>query len=944
MIVAAPDPLKILSQPEIAESRILDEFTVTEEEISHVLEEGVWMTSTPPDEEKNDLGVRYFRYQFLFKADLRVALDSNHLRVRFSIRKNTKQKRVSFFSGLRPNPASVVASLYVGQQVRVNTLSANDRDGLIFRKFIDLTKEFDNAKLRNAFPTSELPALSDRDLFGTIEVTKIVKVGDFKKTGKNIILAQREVSSLNQVSNSNSFKKNYEIVISNGIDPAQTTLPTVDESPADPRKRGTFVTPSLATDKEIVDGAMFQMRKSVTQSSVRTAPRVNLDGFNKTDGVAVNVKITNRVRLMSVIVDIPIRDIGRGGKFFITLDVMSLKKNTIGQTLEMEINHSQNIDDYYVPRDIVRLRASSSFASNAHFFVGNIVKTDKNIKGAQIYKRVLSETSPYARSMFVKTSQFMFSNQAQRKLTSQSTLPIFSRKSRRVDTRSTARVNITRALTIGRRGGVYGNFSSSVAKVGPFISYAGNIYTTSTESGVQITSKNLCLGVSGFCFLKRDITKNQSRFEKVSPNGGAIFDLNDPSVDEGLTRPYAHAYNSRSTNMAVLDLDVKDGHLYEYKIKLYLESGVSKTSSTSRIHFHKTPMKAITSRVSGIEHAIVTSNRSTINSEFPSASTSATVRFKINYSIAGNDTSDLLKILSASGLSSLYGGEINAVKGTLRSLISFQIERYNELTGETFYLGTTSEGLFIDDGVSTPGPAPAPGQKYIYRIIPLLISPAEVSVEIARLVSPQLIPNISVTTALADPSSLTSMRSSNLAATSADFNKNTAVGDFQRSIIDKSYSSKALGRGSLRSMSTVPIGSSLGIGSSFMTRYSTGDHFDIFVNTGYGNIATIPGKITSGGHGGAIVRWSLAPQSSYSSQNLDYFVVIAKKQGKRYIAGNCHVGPMTSFKFIDFTNTEFIGVIDYAVVPIYLDGRSGSETTIGRVRQMDRNTKFKRGR
>ena len=106
----------------------------------------------------------------------------------------------------------------------------------------------------------------------------------------------------------------------------------------------------------------------------------------------------------------------------------------------------------------------------------------------------------------------------------------------------------------------------------------------------------------------------------------------------------------------------------------------------------------------------------------------------------------------------------------------------------------------------------------------------------------------------------------------------------------------------------------------------------------------LPGQITFGGHGGAIVRWSLSAKNSYQSQNLDYFVVIAKKQGKRYIAGNCHVGPMTSFKFIDFTNTEFVGAIDYLVIPIYLDGRNGSETMIGRIKQMDRNTKFMRGR
>ena len=79
------------------------------------------------------------------------------------------------------------------------------------------------------------------------------------------------------------------------------------------------------------------------------------------------------------------------------------------------------------------------------------------------------------------------------------------------------------------------------------------------------------------------------------------------------------------------------------------------------------------------------------------------------------------------------------------------------------------------------------------------------------------------------------------------------------------------------------------------------------------------------------------------SSNVDYFVIICQKQNTRYIAGNCHGGNNNSFKFIDFTNKNFIGDLRYSVIPVMLSGATGREAYIGKITQINKNTKLLRG-
>ena len=114
--------------------------------------------------------------------------------------------------------------------------------------------------------------------------------------------------------------------------------------------------------------------------------------------------------------------------------------------------------------------------------------------------------------------------------------------------------------------------------------------------------------------------------------------------------------------------------------------------------------------------------------------------------------------------------------------------------------------------------------------------------------------------------------------------------------------------------------------------------------TGTLDIQVRPGKITFGGHGGAVVRWSVLGNFSIALKHVDYFVVVAKKQGKYKVAGNCNASHSdSSFNFIDYSSVGYVGPIEYFIYAIFLDGSISQRIQIGKTIIPDINIKFRRG-
>ena len=95
-------------------------------------------------------------YRFFFVADLRKVINKNLATVRFSIRTKQKRNRYSIFSDLlNSKPQGIIASLFAKSSDIKSEIFTSDLDGLIYRKNIDLLKQFDDFKVRNAKKLSD---------------------------------------------------------------------------------------------------------------------------------------------------------------------------------------------------------------------------------------------------------------------------------------------------------------------------------------------------------------------------------------------------------------------------------------------------------------------------------------------------------------------------------------------------------------------------------------------------------------------------------------------------------------------------------------------------------------------------------------------------------------------------------------------------------------------
>ena len=191
MIITNSQVISILSRPEIDESYIAD--------ITYEHEQTIINPQTHEPYQAHEAETVY-HYQFYFVANLREALDlqgprkvhslgsvghSGFNSIRISIRESLPISQFSTFSHLGQNPSSaaVLASVYGQAQDNMNAIFYADQAGLMYRTEMSLLKFFDSFKLRNA------RILSDNELFGTIEKTKVIDVEEFRQQGMNPMLA-----------------------------------------------------------------------------------------------------------------------------------------------------------------------------------------------------------------------------------------------------------------------------------------------------------------------------------------------------------------------------------------------------------------------------------------------------------------------------------------------------------------------------------------------------------------------------------------------------------------------------------------------------------------------------------------------------------------------------------------------------------------------------------
>ena len=869
---------KILSRPDRSESRIID---ITQD----------------------DKGNKTYSYEFFFNADIREAINLNSFNVRLCVRTKNKESKVQMFGDLSDKSAkSVIASLYGKSKDNKDKLTTSNRDTLITSVMIDLSKYVNNKKLKNA------KKLSDRQLFGTVTKTKLSKLQNFTGKDSSITVLQKNIPNDDiEFSNGGSFKTNYLGSITSAIDPSEMTMPIVNETSGDSRKNQLFSGNEQNTSGPRLRGIQSGMRSKLeSPGNFSFSNQSTTAKMRSNDTIAIPVSTADRIKLISTKINLLDSQTKSRDIFNVTVELTG-KNNIVIQKLVFSIKHKQNIDNFYIPTSIPTIAVSKSSNVQNNDVKISINNTDKCIKSVEVFKRDVSETQDLLSTSFKKLNSYSFKNTNE--------IDSFSIRS----AQGGKKTSIVRAVPVSQTNEVFGNFSSSILSRSTIQQNYASIISKSVSGGVKVKIINYPQSAIGVLVVRRNLTKREKTFVELRYLDGKKVDTNEIVLNQqSQSSKVVIVPKNKTSEIVITDTNVKADSIYEYKARLNFKNGTSRLSRSSSVIKFVEPLEMVS-----VDLTNITIDKSTNN-----------VSFNVGYTIAETDADILLNSLNSLGLADLYSDDIQEIKGKLQNLVIFDIDRFDKITGETVNIGLFSNGEVIDSSTATNAES---SQLYTYTINPYIMSPDDVLSDLIDIENnTELVSN---TKDLRNPSTFSSLRKK-VSETSKKSTESagTKIERFSKDKSTKNLSRSSLSRGTLQS---VDVKSNKTL-SSTLKNSPTGDSISVDVDTGFKSFTLSSGNISEGGHGGAVIRWSVSEGRTGSSK-IDYFVVMAKKQGRNVIAGNCHYVSSLRSAFIDYSSKEFVGTIEYSVVPVFLDGSLGSAVSVGKITQSDKNTTFKRG-
>ena len=856
---------------------------------------------------------KYFDYMVYFQADLRKSIKSKYTIARVTIKRDINQESYRLFDKVEADSTmDILISSFYGQGKDSQASIVRENHNFISRTYVDLIHEIDSFKLTKAHK------LTDRILFGTKTKTVFVSPEEFKKDSKNIQIAQKNISIFdNNLVDSNDFGKlAYEEIITQGFDTSESSISVIQESPGDKRLEGCFVTPKYLTGNIVLDSLkMSTMKNYISKFNNKNDILTDIRNLEDGEKIGVNKNVVNRVRLFSNRFSVKESDLPNGNGFWLVIDLIN-RDGIIGQTIKKKIDHRQNIEDYYTPSSLVNCKISTSFSSPGEELKISLSKKDRNISGCRIFWRYLKEGSQNDLIPFSAGEEIVFDKN----------VDSLTRIRKTYIPRKSGNVVIARAVPISSQGVQYGNFTSSIIKTGPFIPSRSSLCTYPLKYGIQVRLHNASPDTIGVVFERRDITKKEKIFKAIKKQ---VLETNNP------TAPVPQKYTASLGCLPLktydfVDTNVTHGRIYEYRARLHLKYGISRTTFPSRFQKFNRMSEMIDVEITPptvqADQSYNSQNLSLYNQR------GASISFSINFKMASTDSTKILDGLNIAGLANLYGSEVQEIKASLDNLIFFEVTRFNVFTGETSYLGSFSQGVQIfDDGIRTSALKPMIGQRYIYRAEANLISPGEAISTIQSLAGNEnnsLVGNIAD---LDNPQTILQLRRRAEAQSLTESSEGAAAINYIAAKTEKYYSSRTLKTG------TIPDPSKNK--EIVLSRYPTGDFNDVSISTAKdysisGQAITFATKDV-----GPVIRFQVEGDSKTL---IDHFVIITRKQGRKTVLGNCHCLRSGDIAYVDLLNKSFVGTIQYSIIPVFYTGELGKEAIIGKIDIPDRQKSFRR--
>jgi hypothetical protein len=856
---------------------------------------------------KNPTPEEVYSYDIFFRVDMRQAIDLDISSLDFSLLASPLRTKLGNFSPESTrtgSPRKVISALFKGNKEAARLAKVDKSNKVIGAGRVDLNPYINQSNI------SDMSA-SDEAIFGRVKALTLKKI-DKKTSEKN------EKSQAFQPQNFNDKKTNvqkdielnffneYTRMIEMGIDPASIFFPDPEYSIS---KSGEARKTQPAYPSKIRPERVNAIRKSFALDSISSPPNNSVKVENTiVEGKVVSYEtfVADRYKVVKVSFDIREKTLRGLSSFLFQVHVKDSSSGIILEKLEINIPHSQHVENYYIPDylpEILAFKNTKGVGDTSVDISFSNLQVQK-VKDIQAKIRKINDDSPLGHSPY--SEKFTILSYADREgVKNQPSYRV--RKAYKI---SPSQMIIARPTILTSRNVSISNIQNSGVEVGDYFNYLYSgidvdsvkegfliNYYVNSESASGVVLYRKMSGEIKFTPINHTLESSIGREENTVP-----FRTGD-NISQACGDPGGGTFKDR-----IGDSPNRE-KVFHYKKKIFLKSG--------GYVWDKKTITAMRRKSLGVTDVNVE------NILQPLKDNVDHVSFDMSAIFSSTNTDLLLEMLRDDGKDGIFRDVIQSVRSSLSDILVFGVTRTNLTTSEVEFLGYYKEGSFTDDGSFT-GTAASIGSKYKYKISTYLVNPELVqkyfslSVNYNRNV-------LSKTYQVRMPSYIQKIQNVAIRDNSSTVGTNAvdtaSVSSFENLKIQKYYSGKEMEVGKIRSNQDYSQDYNF-------ERFSTGDYTNIYVNLTGANVsieADAQSSVSRSYSGCPVIRFSVKGDTD----SLDFLVITCHRNGVEKIVGTCMPTSTGDVVFVDYTSSNFVGQVEYYAKPVFLDGRLGIQSLVG---------------
>ena len=827
-------------------------------------------------------------YELEYYADIANAIIRNSINVRVSIYNKNPLTKSSLFANVRTGKDAVrnVRTRLAKQKQRIRKARARP----LARRNSDISIGINNSL---AMKIAKSPKRAN-ELLGKKRILKSVKSSrasrDQLQAKPTLGISKiKKAKSLRSSSRMNAIKS----ILKDGIDPS-----TIGEMPF-----------PLISSRDAIDGVIRENKRSKAASRSRRVKRKKISRYrrnlakarkasrnravgrakvnkrtkalkqrfqqNRRRSVGGRQKVASKTRTIvqyvparwesfEVELSIPKKKLANTNRLYALFELLGKDGEVVDQELRV-INHDSLLNRYFTPKIPPLISVTSS---KIGINVLSLKQLDPVATKILIYRKFLNPNDPQIGRRYQAITEVDAtiddSNIMYKDLVNNSVACVY------------------RAVAMGPRRMRSSRFRNAIAKAVPLPTKSSisnddlshvSIFAETLDEGVQVRVTNIPEGPCALYVVASDKTSHCA----TRPLHGHCRTIGT-DVDEQI-----QLVTEQTPELIFTDVEVLNGHIYEYHVRMIYPSGREVSSKVSEVHQFIRDYE---------------SNNVSVSTGSPTVSVDdtgiATVQFEVSADFSTAGFNEIIQALSTAGVESDFTNELTENRDRLQDLLAFEMLRQDDITGETESFGVVQNmSTFIDSNetrVKAGVTSLLPGRSYRY-----IMNVCE-----------------------RDPGTLFTQTSETGVDISTDSEYQLKVFKFLNPL--------TLKRGTLPSTARAAGATDAsGIVSRdpFLQGKSSMTHVvDATIPSQRTQIVNL--AVARASESESLLTWTI----SGAADEVDHFLILAELEGVKSTLGTVHNESQSlQFEYLDDDLAIEIGTVEYSVIPVFSDYTYGAETS-----------------